>query len=261
MRVTKSKQKQISQKGLEIMNAKDENALAFDQIKNIVISSGTISKFKDHQGILNYRKLIMSTVRNKDHDLKRQYIHNHCEPFRKLYNAYREAILEEDFGFLTAKDQEVNLTTGKSKTAILPLSAIYKFLQRDDEDKMADLEAKLLFCFKHLSAEDSEDRKILTKICNEYELHEDQSTNATISGIVNSVKGNMGSIQGKEPTLDNIAPLVQSIMGTPDAQNGLANLAKGIISGEMDIPTLINQVKKASEGNAQEDEEEEDSSE
>lgn len=248
MQVSRKKVAALSPAAQQIMNSKNEFELAFDQIKNIIFKVASFKLWSEDTGFLNYKKLVLSTMKNKDTEDKMKYIKGHCEPFLRLYNNYRDSILEEDMGFLTNKDEMINLRVGKSGQAILPLSAIYIHLQKKDESAMDDLEAKLFFTFLHLSGPDSADRKSLEKICSQYEMNEDQSAAKTIGGLVNTVKGSMSGLDmsgGKEPTFADMAPLVQKIIGNKEMQASMGNLASDLMTGKLDIPTLVGQVRNA----------------
>lgn len=249
MKVSKQKVAKLSPAAQKIMNSKNEFELAFDQIKNIIFKVQSFKIWSENVGFLNYKKLVLSTLKNKDSEDKMKYIKGHCAPYLRLYNTYRESILEEDMGFLTNKNEMVNLTAGKSGQAILPLSEIYIHLQKTNEDAMEDLEGKLLLIFLHLTGPDSDDRKRLEKICAQYEMNEDMSTAKTIGGIVNAVKDS-GLVNKIDPNAGELSfadmgPLVQQIMGNKEMQASMGNLASDLMTGKLDIPTLVGQVKNA----------------
>lgn len=247
MKISKKKVATFGPAAQRIMNSKNEFELAFDQIKNIIFKVVHLKDWAENVGVLNYKRLVLSTIKNKDSDDKMRYIKGHCEPFLRLYNAYRDSVLEEDFGFLTDTKAEVNLTVGKSGQAILPLSAVYRFLQKSDEIAVEDLEAKLLFIFKHLTGPESDDRKKMEKICANYEVKEDQSVAKTIDGIVRGVKDDLAgmNVQGREANVGDLMPFAQKIMANQDLQQGMTALATSLMTGQLDIPTLINQVKNS----------------
>jgi len=247
MKVSKKKVATFAPAAQRLMNSKNEFELAFDQIKNIIFKVVYLKDWSENVGVLNYKRLVLSTIKNKDSDDKMRYIRGHCEPFLRLYNAYRDFILEEDFGFLTDTTAEVNLTVGKSGQAILPLSAIYRFPQKNDESTLEDIEAKLLFIFKHLTGPESDDRKRMDKICANYEVKEDQSVAKTIDGIVRGVRGDLATmnVQGRDANIADLMPFAQKIMSNQDMQQGMTALATSLMTGQLDIPTLINQVKNS----------------
>ena len=261
MSVSRRKVKAMSPQAQQIMNAKNEFELAFDQIKNIIFKAMGLAPWKDGgKGdkkeivqLQNYKRLIMATLKQKDRDTKMRYIREHCDPYLRMFMAYRDSVLEEDMTFLADPDEEITITTGKSKNAVLPISKVYMYLQSNDEDGQTDLEAKLLFCWKHLAGVDSADRKALEAICEQYEIEENQSVKNTINNIVGSVKGSMSALDpgnGQEPTLENIAPIVEGVLGNQGLQQGMADLAKGLMTGEMDIPTLMRHVKGSAQMHA-----------
>lgn len=263
MKVSKKKVAALSPVGQQLMNSKSEFELAFDQIKNIIFKVMSFKLWSEDSGFLTYKKLVLSTMKNKDAEDKAKYIKGHCEPYLRMYIAYKDSILEEDLGFLTNKDQMVNLTAGKSGQAVLPLSAIYIHLQKTDEAAMEDLEGKLFTIFKHLAKEGGEDRKRLEKICSQYEMDEDQSAAKTIGGLVETVKGSMGNLDlnGKEPTFAELAPMVQQIMSNGSLQANMGKLATDLMTGKLDIPTLVGQVRNAATEEKKVDEENEEDSE
>lgn len=252
--------KSLSVQGQQIIGGQDEFELAFKQIKNIVFVCKNLDKWKEDVGVLNYYNLVMATVRAKEPEKKRQYITQQCNPFVKMYSTFREAILEEDWGFLS--NNKIIFKIGKTGTAVLPLSEIYIHLMQKDEDKLEDIKAKMLFCFKHLSAQDSDDRKKLTSLCSEFETLETNNTHAQdIGSIVSTVKSSISDTNMKEPTIEGVIPVIQNIMGNKQMQESIGALAKGLMSGNLDLPTLVQQVKNSAAsqaGNESEEDEDDD---
>jgi hypothetical protein len=246
--------KSLSVQGQQIIGGQDEFELAFKQIKNIVFVCKNLDIWKEDVGLLNYYNLVMATVRAKDPDNKRKYVMQQCNPFVKMYEKFREAILEEDWGFLSGN--KISFKIGKTGTAVLPLSDVYIHLMQKDEDKLEDVKAKMLFCFKHLSPQGSDDRKKLTSLCSEFESMESSNTHAQdIGSIVSTVKSSISGTNMKEPTIEGVIPVIQNIMGNKQMQDSIGALAKGLMSGNLDLPTLVQQVKNSAANQANDDSE------
>ena len=246
-RVVKSKKAGLSDVGKQLANMKDDFDMAFDRIKEITFMASGHPQWKQEAGVLMYRKLVAATLRNKDIHKKKQFIQNFCRPWRKMYDQFRDSILGDDLGFLTKNT--IVMTTGKSKSAQLPLSAMYLHFLKSDEDKLATLEAHMFFMFMRLQDEktEKEDRAALQEICSQYELEEDEASKSAISSIVKTVKGSMANLNGEKPDVNNILPIVQAVLGNEDMQNNMHALATGLISGQTGIPDLVASVKQTVE--------------
>lgn len=238
--------------GKEMQNAKDNIGLAFDQVKNLVFMITGLDSWKNDTGALLYRKLVMGVVKQKDPEKKKQFMRDQIKPWFKLYNAYREDILKEDFSFLTDSSSEpIKMVTGNSKNAILPLGEAYIWLLKNDANQVDDMQAKLFILFKNLVGDNSSDRKALDSICEQFEIEEDQATGNVIANIVSKVKGQMGPGKDGQPSMDNIMPIVQAIFQDGNLQNNMGALAESVMSGKMGIPDLINHVQRSVNGNNQ----------
>lgn len=256
-RVVKSKKAGLSDVGKQLANLKDEFGLAFDQIKNITLMATSEDKWKNDKGVLLYRKLLLATARNKDIQKKKEYIENFCRPWRKMYDAFKDLVLADDLSFLV--DNDVVMTTGRNAT--LPISAMYNLWLEKDDDKLATLEAYMFHVFIHLVSEkeeEAEDRKTLQEICDQYEVEEDEAAKNAIGNIVKTVKGSMGNMEGKQPTVENIAPIVQAIIGNADMQNSMSSLAQNLLNGKTDIPSLVQSVRASVEADQRQNAEQED---
>jgi hypothetical protein len=243
---TKVKSKQISDVGQMLIDAKDDLDLAFDKIKDLILEDG----------VLVYRKLIVGTLTRKDREEQRSQIRTHIGPYVKMFGMFKEQILQKDLTWLM--ENEVNITTGKSKKANLPLSKVYAFCLRKNKDgvdkkndRLDSIEAHLFFIFKYVcdGKADPESRKKIDAICAEYDVEEDDSAKRAVDNVVNRVSkltkgGSLGSNQ------QDIASIVQALIGDGGAQGGMGGmgqLAEGLLSGKVTIPELIGQVKNSIE--------------
>jgi hypothetical protein len=59
----------------------------------------------------------------------------------------------------------------------------------------------------------------------------------------------------KEPTIEGVIPVIQNIMGNKQMQDSIGALAKGLMSGNLDLPTLVQQVKNSAANQANDDSE------
>lgn len=246
MAVRAVKTKQLSEVGQMLAEAKDDFDLAFDKIKDLVLEAGQLPPFKEDDGVLVYRKLVMGTLRRKDRDEQRGQIKTHVGPYVKMFGAFKEQILQKDLTWL--KENEVNITTGKSKSANLPLSKVYDYCLKKNESRLDSIEAHLFFIFKYVcdSKGDPESRKKMDAICSEYDVEEDDSTKRAVSSVVNRVsKLTKGGPVGSNP--QDIAQIVTALVGDGSAQSGMGELAQGLLSGTLTIPDLIGQVKSTIE--------------
>lgn len=252
-RAVKSKKMELSDIGRQIANMKDDFALAFDQIKNITLLISSHPQWKEDVAVLHYRKLIVATLKNRDVERKKEFIVNFCRPWRALLESFKSSVVESDLGFLISN--RIVISAGKTKNAQLPISDVYNLFLKKDEDKLATLEAYMYHVFMHLLDEkkESKDRELLKAICSEYEVEEDVAASQAVSSIVKTVRGSMANMQGGEPTVEMIAPMVQAIIGNSDMQTSMSALAQGLMSGTMDIPSLVQTVKASMEANQQEE--------
>lgn len=239
----------MSPLGQELANMKSAHDLAFEQIKNLVLMIAGLPEFRDNTGVLLYRKLVVGVIKQKDPEKKKDFIVAQIKPWLKLYNAFRDNILREDLEFLSDKTEEtIKLITGNSKNAVLPLGDAYIYLLKNNVEQVDDMQAKLFFLFRHLVSEGADDRKKLDKICEQFEQAdaEDKVAGNAINTIVNKVKGQMGSAVGQngQPDMNNIGAIVQSIFSDTQLQNGMGNLANGVMTGQISIPDLIKSVQK-----------------
>ena len=74
---------------------------------------------------------------------------------------------------------------------------------------------------------------------------EDANLDEAVNAIVDKVRGSIGGVEGKEPTVANIAPIVQAIIGDKNMQLNMSTLAQDLLSGKLDIPSLVGQVKQS----------------
>lgn len=247
-RVTKQKHVALSDVGKQIANLKDEFGLAFDQIKNIIFQVAALDEWKQNDNVLFYRKLVVATNRNKDPSAKKDFIANFCTPWRKLFDTFHADILNEDLSFLT--DNNIVMTTGRNKKAQLPLSEVYAYLLRNDESELASLEAYMFHIFMHLVDEkkEAEYRETLKKICEQYGVEEDESSKNAVANICKTVKGSLGDLEGKQPTLESITPIVKALIDGDGGMGGsMQTLAENLLNGKTDIPSLVGAVKQSFE--------------
>ena len=252
MKTTRVKRAVVSETGKMIASSKDEFELAFDKIKDLIFVATALKPFKQDTGLLVYQKLVLGTRRQKDAEDKRIQIAGHIRPYRKMFEAYKDRIVQEDLTWIT--EIEIDLVTGNSKTAKLPLSKVYDWCLKNDDDSLGTLEANLYYIFMHLTNKETEEaeRKKLIAICDQYQLEEDQSTEKTVSNIVNRVKKSMPMGGGdKEPSMADVTSIVQGLIGNGGMDNDMGGLANGLLSGQLTIPMLIENVRRAVEGNAQ----------
>lgn len=244
------KKKGLSDVGQMLAQAKDEFDLAFDKVKDLILESSTLQPFKEDTGVLLYRKLVLGTLKQgkKDREVQKDQIKKHVRPYKAMFEQFKDRIVEEDLTWLV--ENEINLQTGASKKAVLPLSKVYEHCLKKNTDKLDTIEAHLYFLFKHVCDEKTqgEYRAKLTAICNEYDMEEDDSAKRAVSSIVNRVKTRMPTgADGKEPNVNDVTSIVQAIVGDGNMQNDMGGLAQGLLSGKLTIPDLIGQVKQTIE--------------
>jgi hypothetical protein len=255
------KTKQISDVGQMLIDAKDDFDLAFDKIKDLILEAGQLPPFKEDDGVLVYRKLIVGTLTRKDREEQRAQIKTHVGPYIKMFGAFKEQILQKDLTWLM--ENEVNITTGKSKKANLPLSKVYAYCLRknkdgvDKNDRLDSIEAHLFFIFKYVcdAKDDATSRKKIDSICAEYDVEVDDSAKRAVDSVVNRVSklakgGPIGSNK------QDIASIVTALVGDGSMQSGMGELAQGLLSGKVTIPELIGQVKDSIENQQGENQEE-----
>lgn len=260
------KKKALSDVGQMLAQAKDEFDLAFDKIKDLIFEAASLPPFKEDVGILLYRKLVTGTSKygKKDREAQKEQIKIHVRPYQTMFEKYKDRIVEEDFEWLL--ENQIEIQTGNSKKAQLPLSKVYEYCLKKNEDRLDTLESYLYFICKHVANEKTqpEYRKKLEKICSQYEVEEDDSAKRAVSSIVNRVKTRMpaGGPNGQEPSVNDVTSIVQAIVGDGNMQNDMGGLAQGLLSGKLTIPDLIGQVKQsieASQSGGEPEEEEEES--
>lgn len=244
------KKKGLSDVGQMLVQAKDGFDLAFDKIKDLILEASGLPPFKNDTGVLLYRKLVMGTIKQgkKDREVQKDQIKTHVRPYKAMFEAFKDRIVEEDLTWMVESD--VNIQTGASKKACLPLSKVYEYCLKKDESKLDSLEAHLYFLFKYVCDEktQSEHRKKLDAICSEYQIEEDDSAKRAVSSIVNRVKTRMPTgTDGKEPNVNDVTSIVQAIVGDGSMQSDMGGLAQGLLSGKLTIPDLIGQVKQTIE--------------
>jgi hypothetical protein len=245
------KQAVLSPIGQQLENVKDNVALAFDQIKNLVIMISSLPPWKDDTGALLYRKLVMGVVKQKDKERRKQLMLEQIKPWVKLYNAFREDILKEDLSFLGDTNSDpIKLITGNSKNAILPVGAAYIWLLKNDADKVDDMQAKLYILFKNLLGENSPDRKTLDEICDQFEVEEDKESANVIGNLVSRVQNQMVNVKGSDkPDMNQIMSVVNAVFQDGALQTNMGTLAENVMTGKMGIPELVNQVKRSIDKN------------
>lgn len=254
-KVRRSKQKKLSSVGEQLANVRDDLNLAFDQIKNVTFMATSDKMWRNDPNLLTYRKLILATRRQKDVMKKRSFIEKFCAPWKNFFAKFRDQIIEEDLSFMV--ENTIVMTGGR--TGQLPISDIYStWLELEDESDLATFEAYLYHIFKHLVDQkaDPEAYQKLREICAQYEVEEDEADKDAINNIVKTVKGSMKGMEGKEPSVDSIAPLVQAIIGNQGMKSSMSSLAENLLSGKTDIPTLVQSVKASVGENAEGDDSE-----
>ncbi len=253
MSTKRVKKKGVSDVGKMIESAKDEFDLAFDKIKDLILIACSLKPWKDDVAILVYRKLILKTRKQKDITIKKDFISDHVRPFRKMLEAYHDRIIAEDLTWITESD--IELVTGNSKKAKLPLTKIYEWCLKHNENRLSDIEANLYFIFLHLLDEKKEApaRQKLREICEQYQMEEDTSMKDSVNSMVNTVRKHMPAQNGEEPSIDQIGDIVKAIVGGGGGVDQMGGLAKGLLSGDLTIPDLIATVKENVEGTQQEE--------
>lgn len=245
------KKVQISATGKELLNQKDRFDLAFVKIKDLILASSSYGPFRDNNGLLMYQKLVMGTVRQKDPDVKRDQVLRHVEPYNKLFAAYREEILQEDLTWLGGKE-EIEVMTGKSATAKLPLSKVYLWCIKNDDDKTATVEACLYQIFRNLvhPEQDAETYKILDRICGEYETTDPvvADSGKAVKSLVENVRANIKpGADGSMPSVEQIAGVVKGLFSGGEGVEGINGMVQNLMNGQLTIPQLMGQVKSAVE--------------
>jgi hypothetical protein len=260
MKAVKVKQTAMTSIGQSLASSKDEFEKAFDKILDLILVATGLKPFRDDTGLLMYRKLVTGTrLKVKDPNAKRDQIEKHVRPYRKLFEAYRTQIVQEDLSFIMETD--IDIVTGNSKTAKLPLSKVYEYCLKNDDEALANLEANLYFIFKYLCDEKNEeaDHKALAGICDQFQIEEDTSRQDVVSNIVSKVRNSAVAKGGEQPSMEQVGSIVQALIGDGDMQNNMGGLATDLLSGKLTIPALIAQVKssvEASQGSEKGKEEE-----
>ena len=231
--------------------------LAFGEIENVSLIISTLPPFKTDKNVLAYRHLLLKAKVQLKKDIENMRpIDGFTGPFIKMKDAFIARILDEDLTFL----QENEITIVKAKTeASLPLSAAYEYCLQKDEANLNNLECTLLMLFRHLQDPDSVEGKKLEDICKEFKKTEREiAGNNAVSNIVKKVKQNVGKGGASEtPQTSDVIKIVQAIVGNGE-DGDIGSLAQGILSGQVTIPQLVEQVKNAVEGEQNEDAEAED---
>lgn len=239
----------MSSAGKALASAKDEFDLAFDKIKDLIFVATGIKMFSKDTGLLLYQKLVLGTRRVKDDGSKKSQIAAHVRPYRKMFEAYRERITQEDLTWIMEVD--IDIVTGNSKSAKLPLSKVYDWCLKNDDTKLGTLEANLYYIFMHLvdEAKEADDYKKLVEICGQYEMEEDTSTKQAVASVVNKVKATVakGGV-GEDTSPEQLTAMVKSLIGDGTMEGSMGGLATDLLSGKLTIQGLIENVKSAVEG-------------
>lgn len=226
--------------------------LAFGEIENLSLLITTLPPFKSNKHVLAYRHLLLKTKLQLKKDLENtQVVEGFTGPFIKMKDAFMARILDEDLTFL----QEHEISIEKAKTeASLPLSAVYEYCMAKDETNLNNFECTLLMLFRHLQDPDTSEGKKLTEICKEFKKSEREvAGNNAVSNIVKKVKQNVGKGGVSEaPQTSDVMRIVQAIVGNGE-DGDIGSLAQGILSGQVTIPQLVEQVKSAVEGGQNDD--------
>lgn len=227
--------------------------LAFGEIENLSLLITTLPPFKTDKNVLAYRHLLLKAKMQMKKDIENtRPIDGFTGPFIKMKDAFMSRILDEDLTFL----QENEISIVKTKTeASLPLSAVYEYCMSKDESNLNNLECTLLMLFRHLQDPETPDGKKLDEICKEFKKTEREvAGNNAVSNIVKKVKQNVGKGGVNEaPQTSDVMRIVQAIVGNGE-DGDIGSLAQGILSGQVTIPQLVEQVKSAVEGGQNDDE-------
>jgi hypothetical protein len=229
-------------------------SLAFDEIENLSSLIISATPFKGDKHALAYRHLILKAkIQRKKNPEDTNIVNGFIGPFSKMKDAFITRILDEDLTFL----QENEITIVKAKTeASLPLSKAYEWALQHDEELLNNIECTLLMLFRHLENPDTPTGKKLTQICSEFKKTEKEiAGNNAVSNIVKKVKQNVGKNGTDSPQTADVMRIVQAIVGNGE-DGDIGSLAQGILSGQVTIPQLVEQVKTAVEGGGQEQESE-----
>jgi hypothetical protein len=220
-------------------------SLAFDEIENLSSLIISVTPFKSNKNALAYRHLILKAkIQRKKTPDETSIINGFIGPFTKMKDAFITRILDEDLTFL----QENEITIVKAKTeASLPLSKAYEWCLANDEAKLNDLECTLLVLFRHLTDPETPEGKKLSQICAEFKKTEREiAGNNAVSNIVKKVKENVGKNGSTDaPQTSDVLRIVQAIVGNGGEDGDIGSLAQGILSGQVTIPQLVEQVKTA----------------
>ena len=248
MKSTRVKKAAMTDIGQQLANAKDEFDLAFDKIKDLIFVATALKPWKQDTGLLVYQKLVLGTRKQKDRDTKRGQIAIHVRPYRKMLEAYHARIVQEDLTWIVEGDIEI--VTGNSKSAKLPLTKVYEWCLKNDESSLGTLEANLYYIFRYLTDKEKEaaQHAALVKICDEFQMEEDTSMDQATANIVNKVKRSLpaGKV-GEEASMDTVTAIVKGLVGDGNMEGDMGGLASGLLSGQLTIPQLIENVKRAVE--------------
>lgn len=220
--------------------------LAFDQIKNLSSIVASLPAFKENADIQSYRTLILKA--------EIQIKKGNTEVINVFNHPYSAMLKQEDFiprimeGDLTWIREHTIIVSKKGTNASIPLSKVYEWSMINDTKVFNDIECTLLLIFKHLASPETEMGRALVEICKDFKLSEKEvESNKAVGNIVKKVKQNIPKGNGAAPQTEDVIKIVQAIVGGGD-DGDMGNLAQGIMSGQVTIPQLVEQVKAAVQG-------------
>lgn len=144
-----------------------------DRAHDLVLSLMKVEGYKKHPGMVNFRKRLEETMVKLDPNDKDnakiierniQREEKFQEVFEEFYQKGRSTLLKGNLAFLL--NTNVKIAIGKSGETHLPIGEIYTKLEKEDPDKVVNIEACVFLLSQYLCPD--EDLNIISDICEEF---------------------------------------------------------------------------------------------
>lgn len=155
-----------------------------ERVSDLIATLREIEGFSDHTGLVNFNKVVETT--NKKTGDERENLESTMKGiFETFYDANREAILAEKWGFLK-KDGCVIAFGGSGKSNI-PLSEIYAHVIENNPEEIDSVEGAMYFVIQHICPD--EDLPRIMEICSGFEPEQQESTPGNFLGFIGNIVG------------------------------------------------------------------------
>jgi len=223
----------------EMENKKGETSTLLTNVKHLL---ECLQEHKLHDdGLKFYKRIIKASLKSKGNKLK-TVLEAHGKVFIKLFEEYKENILDGNFEWLCNND--IVLSFEDNKKCSIPISAVYcKLLDNNNDQDAAQIEALLCRCISS-SLKNSEDKLSMEKICNEYIITPSNNalsdTEKLLGRIIDKTQSKLDpqSMQNND-MMSAIGPVIEAFTKDNEIQESMELIYQNVSSGQLSIPEIF----------------------